>query len=66
MEHLTRDLREALFKSRFILLPTKLAFTAQRWDINTENICIEAIQREIQEKKQVYLSTLNPQPIDSS
>jgi hypothetical protein len=65
MEHLTRDQREALFKSRFILLPTKLAFTAQKWDIDTEDICIEAIQREIQEKEQAYLRTLNPQPVDS-
>lgn len=46
MEHLTRDQRQALFKSRFIVLPTKLAFEAQKWNIVIDDICIDAVQRE--------------------
>jgi hypothetical protein len=66
MEHLTRDQREALFKSRFILLPTKLAFTTQKWDIDTEDICIEAVQHEIRERKHAYLYTENQSSTDPS
>jgi hypothetical protein len=66
MKYLTRDERETLFKTRFCLIPIKLAYEAQKWAVSIDDTCIEALRHKIHEKKKAYLIKLNQQPKDPS
>jgi hypothetical protein len=54
MDPLTKTEREAIFKARFILIPTKLARDAMHWKINIQDTVIEALRWRIRDEKQAY------------
>lgn len=54
MERLTKAEREALFKARFILIPTKLAREAMKMKIDIQDTVIEALSWHIHNRKKAY------------
>jgi hypothetical protein len=54
MDTLTKTEREALFKARFILIPSKLAREALQWKIDIQDTVIEALRWRIHDEKKAY------------
>jgi hypothetical protein len=54
MERLTKAEREALFKARFILIPSKLAREALRLKIDIQDTVIEALRWRIHNRKKAF------------
>ena len=58
--------RDRLVRQCHLYIPLELVYEAEKWQVDLEDTCIEALRRKIHEKKKAYYFALNQPPQDPS
>jgi hypothetical protein len=58
--------RDRLARKCHLYIPMELVYESERWQVDIEDTCIEALRREIHVQKKAYYFALNQPPQDPS